>query len=77
MVKKAYYIDAKIIDSSEEGESLNRDSRSQLWKLMWQLKSLKVSLMPYFIVSMQKKPGVVGITVLWTCLWKRHHPQNC
>ena len=77
MVKKAYYIDAKIIDSSEEGESLNRDSRSQLWKLMWQLKSLKVSLMPYFIVSMQKKLGVVGITVLWTCLWKRHHPQNC
>ena len=29
-VKKAYYIDAKIVDSNEEGESSNRDSRSQL-----------------------------------------------
>ena len=28
MVKKAYSIDAKIVDSSEEGERLNRDSRS-------------------------------------------------
>ena len=27
-VKKAYSIDAKIVDSSEEGERLNRDSRS-------------------------------------------------
>ena len=37
-VKSAYYIAAKIVDSSEEGESSIRDSRSQLWKKMWQLK---------------------------------------
>ena len=34
-VKSAYYIAAKIVDSSEEGESSIRDSRSQLWKKMW------------------------------------------
>lgn len=37
-VKSAYYIVVKIVDSSEAGESSNRDSRSQLWKMMWQLK---------------------------------------
>ena len=33
-VKSAYFIVAKIVNSSEEGESSNKDSRSQLWKMM-------------------------------------------
>ena len=44
-VKSAYYIAAKIVDSSEEGESSIMDARSQLWKKMWHLKiSAKVHI---------------------------------
>ena len=52
MVKKAYYIYAKIVDSNEEGESSNRDSRSQLKKLIRQLKL----------------PAKIRIFARWTCM---------
>ena len=38
IVKSAYYIASRIVASSEEGECLIMDSRTQLWKKMWQRK---------------------------------------
>ena len=37
-VRSAYYIALPIVDSSEEGESSGGDSRTRLWKKVWQLK---------------------------------------
>ena len=37
-VRSAYYIALPIVDCSEEGESSGGDSRTRLWKKVWQLK---------------------------------------
>ena len=37
-VRSAYYIALPIVDSPGEGESSGGDSRTRLWKKVWQLK---------------------------------------
>ena len=37
-VRSAYYVALPIVDNSEEGECSSLDSRTRLWKKVWQLK---------------------------------------
>ena len=38
IVRSAYYVVLPIVDNSEEGECSSLDSRTRLWKKVWQLK---------------------------------------